>query len=286
MPIDPRKAAGGKIPKTESSWTHDDVILYHLGVGAGMEKPVDPRELEYTYEKTLKVLPSFAVFPVFTSLMNMTAVPGLDINLALVLHGEHAIEIHKPIPLTAEVVSEGRIADLYDKGKAAVIVIDVETREKSTGDKLFTNRSFAFARGEGGFGGDSGPKARNQPPDRKPDVVTESRTLPQQALIYRLSGDKNPLHADPEFSKMVGYDAPILHGLCSYGMVCKAAVDELLDGAVEKVVGYTARFASVVYPGETIVTSMWKEADKILISAKTRERDTPVLSNSAITLRS
>ena len=186
----------------------------------------------------------------------------------------------------ADVVSEGRVAGLYDKGTAALIVLEVETREKSTGDKLFTNQFSVFARGEGGFGGDSGPKAGNQPPERKPDVVTESRTLPQQALIYRLSGDKNPLHADPEFAKMGGFDTPILHGLCSYGMVCKAAVDELLDGAVEKVAGYAARFAGVVLPGETIITSMWKEADKILISAKTKERDTPVISNCAITLQS
>ena len=286
MPIDPKQAAGGKLPETESSWAHDDVILYHLGVGAGMEKPVDPQELEYTYEKNLKVLPSFAVVPVFSSLMNMGAVPGIKINFALVLHGEQAIQIHKPIPVMADVVSEGRVAGLYDKGKAALIVLEVETREKSTGDKLFTNQFSVFARGEGGFGGDSGPKAGNQPPDRKPDVVTESRTLAQQALIYRLSGDKNPLHADPEFAKMGGFDTPILHGLCSYGMVCKAAVDELLDGAVEKVAGYAARFAGVVLPGETIITSMWKEADKILISAKTKERDTPVISNCAITLQS
>lgn len=286
MPIDPEKAAGGKLPESESSWAHDGVILYHLGIGAGMEKPTDPRELEYTYEKNLKVLPSFAVVPVFSSLANMAGIPGISVNFALVLHGEQAIEIHKPIPVVADVVSEGRVAGLYDKGKAALIVLEVETKEKSTGDKLFTNWFSVFARGEGGFGGESGPKAGNQPPEREADLVTESRTLPQQALIYRLSGDKNPLHADPDFAKMAGFDAPILHGLCSYGMVCKAAVDGLLDGAVEKVAGYAARFAGVVFPGETIVTSMWKEADKILISAKTKERDTPVISNCGITLRS
>jgi acyl dehydratase len=286
MPIDPSKAAGGKLPATEGSWAPDDVILYHLGVGAGMEKPTDTKELEYTYEKNLKVLPSFAVVPVFGSLMGMAAVPGIKINFAMVLHGEQAIEIHKPIPLMAEIVSEGRVTGLYDKGKAALIVLEVETKEKSTGDKLFTNWFSVFARGEGGFGGDSGPKPGNQPPERKPDLVTESRTLPQQALIYRLSGDKNPLHADPEFAKIGGFDVPILHGLCSYGMVCKAAVDGILDGAVDKVAGYAARFAGVVFPGETIITSMWKEADKIVVSAKTKERDTPVISNCAITLRS
>ena len=286
MPIDPEKASGGKLPATEASWDQDTVILYHLGVGAGMEKPTDPKELEYTYEKNLKVLPSFAVVPVFSSLMNMAAIPGIKVNFALILHGEQAVEIHKPIPVASEVVSEGRLAGLYDKGKAALIVLEVETKEKSTGDKLFTNYFSVFARGEGGFGGESGPKAGNQPPERAPDLVTESRTLPQQALIYRLSGDKNPLHADPEFAKMGGFDTPILHGLCSYGVVCKSVVDELLDGAVEKVSGYAARFAGVVYPGETIVTSMWNEGDKILVSAKTKERDTPVISNCAITLRS
>ena len=286
MPIDPKQATGGKLPANEASWDRDSVILYHLGVGAGMEKPTDPKELEYTYEKNLKVLPSFAVVPVFGSLMNMFKVPGIDINVALILHGEQAIQIHKPIPVASEVVSEGRVEGLYDKGKAALIVLAVDTKEKSTGDKLFTNYFSVFARGEGGFGGESGPKAGNQPPERAPDVVTESRTLPQQALICRLSGDKNPLHADPEFAKMGGFDTPILHGLCSYGVVCKSVVDELLDGAVEKVAGYAARFAGVVYPGETIITSMWSEGDKILVSAKTKERDTPVISNCAITIRS
>ncbi len=286
MPIDPEKAAGGKLPPNEASWDRDSVILYHLGIGAGMEKPTDAKELEYTYEKNLKVLPSFAVVPVFSSLMGMAAVPGIKINFAMVLHGEQAIEIHKPIPVASEVVSEGRVEGLYDKGKAALIVLAVDTKEKSTGDKLFTNYFSVFARGEGGFGGESGPKAGNRPPDREPDVVAESRTLPQQALLYRLCGDKNPLHADPEFAKIGGFDTPILHGLCSYGVVCKSVVDELLDGAVDKVAGYDARFAGVVYPGETIVTSMWNEGDKILVSAKTKERDTPVISNCAITLRS
>lgn len=285
MPIDPEKARGAELPATEGSWSRDDVILYNLGVGAGMEKPTDPKELEYTYEKNLKTLPSFGVVPVFGALGSIASVPGIDINFALVLHGEQAIEIHKPIPVEAKIESKGRVAGLYDKGKAALIVLEVETREKD-GDKLFTNRFSIFARGEGGFGGESGPKAGNIAPERDPDCVAESRTLPQQALLYRLSGDKNPLHADPEFAKFAGFDTPILHGLCSYGIACKAVVDELLDGAVEKVSGYSARFAGVVFPGETIVTKMWKENGKILITAETKERGTPVISNCVITLNS
>ena len=150
---------------------------------------------------------------------------------------------------------------------------------------LFVNRFSLFLRGAGGFGGDSGPKAGNVAPERAPDHVVESPTLPQQALLYRLSGDKNPLHADPEFAKMGGFDKPILHGLCSYGIVCKAAVDHAIGGDTAKVARYQARFAGVVFPGETIVTSLWNEGGKILIAAKTKERGTAVISNAAITLR-
>jgi len=284
MPIDLEKALGAEMPVTEGSWTQDDVILYHLGIGAGMENPTDPKELEYTYERYLKTLPSFGVIPVFGAIGAMTAVPGIDINFALVLHGEQEIEVHRPIPVAAEIESQGRIAGIYDKGKAALLVTEVETREKG-GDKLFTNRFSIFARGEGGFGGESGPKAGNAAPDRDSDAVSESRTLPQQAVLYRLCGDKNPLHIDPEFAKLGGFDTPILHGLCSFGVVCKAVVDTLLDGDVTKVASYGARFSGVVFPGETILTKMWEEGDKILIAAESKERGTPVIGNCAMALK-
>jgi acyl dehydratase len=284
MPIDLEKARGGELQPSEGAWTRDDVILYQLGIGAGMGKPTDPKELEYTYEKNLKALPSFGVVPVFGAVGGMAAVPGIQVNFALVLHGEQDIEIHRPIPVEASVESKGRIAGIYDKGKAALIVVEVDTCEKG-GDALFTNRFSIFARGEGGFGGESGPKAGNLAPEREPDAVVESPTMSHQALLYRLSGDKNPLHADPEFAKLGGFDTPILHGLCSYGIVCKAVVDEVLQGDVAPVARYQARFAGVVFPGETIVTSMWKEGNQVLVSAKTKERDTPVISNCAVTLK-
>lgn len=285
MPIDKEKAMAATFTSAEGSWSQDDVILYHLGLGAGLDKPTDPKELEYTYEKNLKALPSFGVIPVFDALgKGMGGTPGIEVNFALVLHGEQDIEIHKPIPVAAQVVNQPRIAGIYDKGKAALIIMEVATSEKG-GDKLFTNRFSIFARGEGGFGGDSGPKAGNVAPDRAPDKVVESRTLPNQALLYRLSGDKNPLHADPEFAKMGGFDVPILHGLCSYGIVCKAVVDNMLDGDVTRVARYQARFAGVLFPGETIVTSMWKEDGQILVAAKSKERDSAVISNCAVTVR-
>jgi len=284
MPIDLEKALKAELPDSDAAWDHDRVILYHLGIGAGA-KPTDPNELEYCYERKLKVLPSFGVIPVFSALGSIAAIPGVQINFALVLHGEQAIEIHKPLPPAAKIKSSARVAGIYDKGKAALIVLEVASREADSGAPLFTNRFSIFARGEGGFGGDSGPKATIEAPDRKPDFEVESATLPQQALLYRLSGDKNPLHADPEFAKLGGFDRPILHGLCSYGVVCKAVVDAALGGDVTKVAGYAARFAGVVFPGETLVTSMWRDGGRILVSAKTKERGTPVITNSAVTLR-
>jgi len=182
------------------------------------------------------------------------------------------------------VTHASRVADLYDKGKAGVIVLEVTTSDES-GRVIFVNRFSVFARGEGGFGGDAGPKASNNPPSRKPDARKESATLPQQALLYRLCGDKNPLHADPEFAKLGGFDRPILHGLCSYGIVCKAVVDTALSGDTSRVGRYQARFSGIVFPGETIVTSMWQEGERIVIEARTKERDTPVITNAAITLR-
>jgi acyl dehydratase len=286
MAIDPGKALGAAIPGGEASWTKDQIILYHLGIGAG-NPPTDPRELSYTYEKDLRVIPSFGVIPVFSALGGIATVPGLagEFNLLLLLHGEQDIEIHKAIPVEAKVKSSGKVASIADKGKAAVVVLETETRDSSSNELLFTNRFTLFLRGAGGFGGDRGQDVKIDPPTRAADFEVESPTLPQQALLYRLSGDKNPIHVDPAAAKLAGQDRPFLHGLCSFGIVCKAAVDAALGGDTRQVARYQARFAGLVFPGETIVTSLWKEGNRVLISAKTKERGTPVVSNAAITLR-
>ncbi|MCL6645699.1 MAG: 3-alpha,7-alpha,12-alpha-trihydroxy-5-beta-cholest-24-enoyl-CoA hydratase [Dehalococcoidia bacterium] len=284
MPIDPSKALGAPIQGGSFRWDRDRVILYHLGIGAG-DPPTDPNELVYTYERNLKVLPSFGVIPAFGSLGGVGQVPGLQFNPALLLHGEQDLEIRKPIPVEGEVETNGKVAGIYDKGKAALVVLETETKLKGEAEPLFVNRFSLFLRGEGGFGGESGPPAGNEAPNRAPDGTVESKTLPQQALLYRLSGDKNPLHADPEFAKMGGFDRPILHGLCSFGVVCKAVVDHALAGDTGKVARYQARFAGVVFPGETIVTSFWREGNTILVAAQTKERGTPVITNAAITIR-
>ncbi len=282
MPIDPA-AVGSAIPGGTHHWDRDRIILYHLGVGAGAPQ-TDPNELAYSYEKNLKVLPSWGVIPAFGAMGSLAAIPGMQFNPALLLHGEQDLEIHKAVPVAATVTTAGKIAGIYDKGKAALVVLEMVTKDEG-GDPLFTNRFSLFIRGEGGWGGDSGPRPAHERPERQPDLVVESKTLPQQALLYRLSGDKNPLHADPEFSRLGGFEVPILHGLCSYGIVCKAVVDHALGGETAKVTRYQARFAGVVFPGETIVTSIWKDGNDILIDAKTKERATPVISNAAITVR-
>jgi acyl dehydratase len=284
MPIDPKQALGHELGEGQYSYSKDDVILYHLGIGAG-DPPTDRNELEYTYEKNLKVLPSFGVIPTFGGITGLGNVPGLKFNFALLLHGEQDLVVHQPIPPEATITNRGRVAEIWDKGKAALVVLQVDSADES-GRPLFTNRFSLFLRGEGGFGGEPGPKAGNTPPARKPDGVVTRKLLPQQALIYRLSGDKNPLHADPDFAKMGGFERPIIHGLCSYGVVCKAVVDEVLGGDVAKVARYQARFAGVGYPGESYRISWWREGDAVLIQANAADRgDAPILSNAAITVR-
>ena len=288
MPItDLKKALAYEWPEDEGSYTTDDVILYHLGIGAGVP-PTDLKELEYTYEKNLKVLPTFStvvrVGPAAHLIEIFDNVPGMNINPAMILHGEQEIVIHQPLPAAAKIRSKARIADIFDKGKAALAIVEENTFTPE-GDPLYTDRMSIFMRGEGGFGGEKGPKAGNEAPDRDPDGVVESPTLPQQALLYRLNGDKNPLHVDPEVAKKAGFRAPIILGLCSYGIVCKAVVDGALDGEVSQVGRYQARFHGVAYPGETYLTSYCREGNTILIEAKSKESGTVIISNAAITLR-
>ena len=281
MPIDLEAALGSKLPAQEFAWDEDRVILYHLGLGAGAP-PTDVRELSYTYEGDLSVLPSFATVAAYSSMAAISSARGVDINWALLLHGEQDLEVRRPIPRRGRVISQPRIARIYDKGRAALMVVEVTSTDDRTGDVLFVNRASLFIRGEGGWGGDPGPKASNQAPGREPDHVVGSPTLPQQALLYRLSGDKNPLHADPGFAALGGFDRPILHGLCTYGVVCKAAVDAVLGGDPGRARRYRARFAGVVFPGETVVTRIWEEEDKFLLEATVEEREAKVISNAAL----
>jgi acyl dehydratase len=259
------------VPET---WEEDDVILYHLGIGA--------TGLPRAYERDLQVLPTFAATSALSALRGLDAVVTLD--RTRVLHGAQAVEVPAPLPTRATVEHRGRVAGLYDKGSGALIVLEVETVD-AAGTVLALSRYDVFVRGAGGFGGERGPSSRTEPPERAPDDVVETRTLPQQALLYRLTGDKNPLHADPEFALASGFERPILHGLCTYGIACSAAVDAALDGCAQRVAGFSARFTGVVFPGDTVTTRLWNEPDGIHVEALVLERGETVLAGGRLVTR-
>jgi acyl dehydratase len=283
VPIDPDRAIGATLGERTFSWNASDVLLYHLALGAGAD-PVDPRELRYAYEADLQVLPTFGV--VAPTLRDTepprVEMPGIEIDLAAVLHGSQEISLHGPLPTSGEAVARGRIVDVQDKGSAAVIVQETAV-EDTSGRPLWTTQSSIFVRGEGGFGGHRGTTERVPPPDREPDAELLTPTLPQQALWYRLCGDRNPLHADPGFAAGAGFDRPILHGLCTYGMVCKAVVDGLLDGDASRVDRFSARFAGVVFPGETLRTQVWSVDERLVLATSVVEREAPVLADAVCT---
>ncbi|HEX9847451.1 MAG TPA: MaoC/PaaZ C-terminal domain-containing protein [Acidimicrobiia bacterium] len=282
MPIDLDKAVGAELVGRSYTWSADDIILYNLGVGAG-DPPAEPAELKYAYEGDLTAIPTFGTIPPFGIMMSIGAVEGIDIDMTQVLHGDQALTIHSPIPTSGTVTQDGRVAGVYDKGKGALIVLEVVSTLEKTGARLFTNRSGIYVRGEGGFGGDPGPATSGYAPDREPDHIVFSPTLPQQALLYRMaSGDKNPLHADPGFAALAGFERPILHGLCTYGIVCKAVVESALGGEPDRVRSYTARFTGHVFPGETLVTRVWEENEVCFVTAETKERGTVVVSQASI----
>ncbi|MBV7698482.1 MaoC/PaaZ C-terminal domain-containing protein [Streptomyces sp. TRM70350] len=282
MPIDAAKALAAEPRTGEISWAPKDVLLYHLGIGAG-RPATDPDELRYTLESRLHVLPSFATVAGAGSpgVISGLSMPGVEVDLARVLHGGQALHVHRPIPATGTATATSRIAAVYDKGKAAVLVLRTEVADAE--GPLWTNDAQIFVRGEGGWGGERGPSARLGEPAGPPDRTVERAVREDQALLYRLSGDWNPLHADPEFAKVAGFERPILHGLCTYGMALKAVVDTLLGGDVARVRSYATRFAGVVYPGETLRIRMWPQerAARVAVSAVDRD-DAPVLADTVV----
>jgi acyl dehydratase len=269
---------GKKSDPIPFAYTWKDTVLYALGVGAKVD------ELDYVYEgRGPKVLPTFAVVPSFTS---MIAVAGdLGANPMMILHGEQKIILHRPIPAGGKLSTVSEVKGIYDKGKGALVVVEARTSDDK-GEGVFDNVFSIFVRGEGGFGGDRGTSTAVVLPDRAPDAATTYTVTPQQALLYRLCGDRNPLHADPAFAEAAGFPAPILHGLCSYGIVLREVVDLLLDRDPAAVAGFTARFAGVVFPGETIGVRAWREDGQVLVSAAIADGEragSPVLADCVLT---
>ncbi|GAA99960.1 uncharacterized protein L969DRAFT_610007 [Mixia osmundae IAM 14324] len=266
----------------EYSYDERDVILYNLGIGA------TEQQLKYTFENDdeFQVLPTFGVIPQF----HASGSVGLDwlpnFSPMMLLHGEQYLAIKGPIPTSGTLVSRAKLLEVLDKGKAAAVTSIVETVNKDSGEVVFENQSTVFIRGSGGFGGKKTGKDRgeasavNKPPSRKPDCVVEEQTLERQAAIYRLSGDWNPLHIDPSFAAVGGFKAPILHGLASFGISGKHVFEKY--GAFKSI---KVRFAGVVYPGQTLVTEMWKEGNKVIFQSKVKETGEPSISNAAVILQ-
>jgi acyl dehydratase len=271
-------AIGKPLGPANYEYTDRDVMLYALGIGA-----TTADELGFVYEKNLKVFPTFAVIPGFQIMMSIGQV--LTFNAMMLLHGEQRIDLKAPIPTKGKLTSAGKISAIYDKGSGAVVIIDSETKDEA-GTVLFTNTSSVFLRGEGGFGGDRGPSAggKNVPPERAPDHTVEHKTSVDQATLYRLSGDRNPLHIDPDFAKMAGFDKPIIHGLCTFGHVGRAILHSCCGGDPAKLKDFEVRFSGVVFPGETIVTQIWRDGNRALVHATTKERGEAVISNAAATI--
>ncbi len=263
------------------SWDSKATMLYACGVGA---KPAT--ELEFLFEgKGPKVLPTFGVIP---GMMSMGALfgSGIAINPMMILHGEQSITIHREIPPDCKATVTGRLSEIWDKGKAAVI--GCEGLVEDDNGPLFTTKATLFVRDAGGFGGERGPSTAglNAPPERDPDHVVEYVTREEQAAIYRLSGDSNPLHIDPSFAQMAGYQEPFIHGLCTYGFVGRAILHTLCGSDPAKFSSFAARFADQVYPGDSIITKMWIVGDgEAIISAETQKGNV-VLSQAKATFKS
>ncbi|KAJ9673408.1 hypothetical protein PVL29_023149 [Vitis rotundifolia] len=267
-----------------------DVILYALGVGACARDAVDENELKYVYhedgQQFIQVLPTFAA--VFAVASFDFQLPGLEYDPRLLLHGQQYIEIHKSFPSSGCIQNKASISGLHDKGKAAIVEIEIESYEKESGELLCKNRMTTYLRGAGGFSKSSEPysysKYPNQPvsavkvPKSQPFVVFGDCTQPSQALLYRLSGDYSPLHSDPGFAKIAGFSRPILHGLCTLGFAVRAIIRCICRGDPNMVKNVQARFLLHVYPGETLITEMWLQGLRVVYQTKVKERSRTVLS--------
>ncbi|MFJ9419953.1 MaoC/PaaZ C-terminal domain-containing protein [Streptomyces sp. NPDC101227] len=288
MPLDAAKLTAAPPVRTQVSWDDRDVRLYHLALGAGVPE-TDERELAYVYERHargLVVLPTFGTVAGGTGGIGFQVfdLPGADIDLAQALHGGQEITVHRPLPAAARATAVTHVPAVFDKGKAAVIVQE-STLYDEDDQPLLTQRNQIFVHGAGGFGGDRGPTHRPAAPDRAPDHVLDVPTMRQQALLYRLTGDWNPLHADPATARAAGYDRPILHGLCTFGSAVKALTDRLLHGDPTRITACRTRFAGVFHPGETLRLHIWRDAGGLVFRASSADRDeAPVLTEASVTL--
>ncbi|KAI5929074.1 Peroxisomal multifunctional enzyme type 2 [Manis javanica] len=280
------RAIGYKLPPFSSTYTELEAIMYALGVGAS---PKDPEDLKFIYEGSsdFSCLPTFGVIIAQKSIMGggLAELPGLSINFAKVLHGEQYLELYKPLPRAGKLRCEAVVADILDKGSGLVILVDVYSYSES--ELMCYNQFSVFLVGSGGTGGkrtSDKVKAAVAIPNRPPDAVLTDTTSLNQAALYRLSGDWNPLHVDPDFASLAGFDKPILHGLCTFGFSARHILRQFADTDVSRFKAIKVRFAKPVYPGQTLQTEMWKEGNRIHFQTKIQETGDIVISNAYVDL--
>lgn len=285
MPINYEEVMALKNFGQKFSYTDRDVMLYAYGIGLGAD-PMNEKELPFVNEayftdKPLRVVPTFA------SVAAWGAAPGhIDLNRVMVVDGERDITFHKPMPVAANITADASVLAIYDKGKdkGAVIMRQTVLRDEA-GDALTTILSSSFARGDGGFGGPSeGQPEAHKVPSRAPDRTIDISTRPDQALVYRLSGDRNALHSDPEFASRAGFPRPILHGMCTYGITCRGVLQTYADYDPSAFKQHGARFSSPVFPGETVTMDMWKDGNVISFEARVKDRNVTVIKSGKTVL--
>lgn len=281
MPLSP-EIVGRKTNPIPYSYDFKTCILYALGIGARVEA-----ELDFLNEGAdeFKVFPTFSVVPAFSALIE--ALGNLEIDLTKLLHGEHSFTLHGPLPEAATLQTVSEVTGCYDKGKAALVTI-ASTTTNEKGQKLFTSYDSLFIRGAGGFGGERGPEPENVDPDlsKTPDFEVSYKTTDEQAALYRLSGDLNPIHINPQMAAFAGFKKPILHGLCTYGHVGRAFLHSVCGGDPGRFGSLAARFSGVVFPGDTITVRGWKLADgRYTLLANTDAAEKPVITNCVATLK-
>ncbi|MEO8813457.1 MAG: MaoC/PaaZ C-terminal domain-containing protein [Caulobacteraceae bacterium] len=269
-----------------------DVMLYALGIGMGAD-PMDERELPFVYEKGLKVVPTAATVlgGGGRAAGKAPAMPPghrpSQLNYLMVVHGEQKVELHRPLPSAGTFTAQSRTVGAFDKGegKGAVVVNETVWMD-AAGEKVATLTGSTFARGDGGFGGPSaGAPEPHTVPTRAPDLSLDFATRPDQALIYRLNGDRNPLHSDPDVARRAGFDRPILHGLCTYGITCRAVLGGITGHNPEPILSHQARFSAPVFPGDTITVDLWRDGRAISFEARVTAREVTVIKNGLTMLR-
>lgn len=282
MAINYKKLLAAEQNNLPFSYTDQDAMLYALAVGFGKD-PLDHQELDYVYEgRSMKTVPTLA-----SILTSGGFLQDCGWNYSRVLHGGQQLQLHRPLPPAADLLLNRRVVAAYDKGerKGAIICTETEARLAKDDTAMFTLGSTIIARGDGGFGGSKdAPPEPYQLPQRDPDMVCDVVTAKNQALLYRLCGDRNPLHAEPAFAQKVGFSVPILHGLCTYGIACHAILKTICDYDYTLIAGFDVRFTAPVIPGDTITTEMWQDSNVVSFKCTVKARGVTVLNNGRCTL--